>query len=185
MASAGGGGGGGHGGGHGGGVGHAGPHGGFHGGFHHHAFYGGGFYLGIGYPWGYYYPGYYGYYGPPYYSAYPVAAPVAVGHPSLSTPETLPPPSAAPGPFARIEVRVPDDAEVWFEEVRTAQTGPIRQFVSPRLEPGEEYAYEIRARWLEDGRSVTRSRRIMVQAGRNVRVDFVAPDRAPPPAPQP
>jgi uncharacterized protein (TIGR03000 family) len=79
-------------------------------------------------------------------------------------------------------VRVPDDAEVWFDDVRTAQTGPVRQFVTPRLEPGEEYAYEIRARWLENGRSVTRTRRIVIQAGRNVRVDFVPSDRTPPAA---
>jgi uncharacterized protein (TIGR03000 family) len=96
-----------------------------------------------------------------YQSLYPAASPL--GSPNV------------PRNVAVIEVRVPENAELWIDDVRVAQTGLIRQLISPQLEPGEEYIYEVRARWLENGRSVTRSRKIVVQAGSNVRVDFVVP----------
>ena len=67
--------------------------------------------------------------------------------------------------IARIELRVPDGAEVWFGGVRTEQSGTQRQFESPPLVPGKEYAYEIRVVWKADGREVAESRNVSVHAG--------------------
>jgi uncharacterized protein (TIGR03000 family) len=78
-------------------------------------------------------------------------------------------PAAAP---ARVEVRVPPAADVWFGSVRTKQTGAARLFESPELTPGKQYAYEVRARWREGGNEVERTRRIIVSAGARAVVDF-------------
>jgi uncharacterized protein (TIGR03000 family) len=59
---------------------------------------------------------------------------------------------------------VPAGAAVWFESVRTRQTGAERYFFSPPLTPGATYAYEVEARWNEDGKPVERQRQIVVHA---------------------
>lgn len=76
------------------------------------------------------------------------------------------------GNTARIEVRVPADARIWFDGTQTSQTGAVRNFVSPPLNAGENYAYEIRAQWMENGREVNQSRRVSVRTGANEVVDF-------------
>jgi uncharacterized protein (TIGR03000 family) len=75
----------------------------------------------------------------------------------------------------RLELIVPSTAEVWVEGVLTKQAGRARQFVSPPLEPGVEYAYNVRARWSQDRRSVDRVHQVPVRAGDVVRVDFLKP----------
>jgi uncharacterized protein (TIGR03000 family) len=73
---------------------------------------------------------------------------------------------------ARIRLRVPADADVWFEGVKTRQTGTERYFYSPPLTPGLTYAYEVEARWKEDGKVVRRQRQIVVHAGDSLRIDL-------------
>jgi uncharacterized protein (TIGR03000 family) len=74
---------------------------------------------------------------------------------------------------ARIDVRVPANAEILFEGEKTTQTGSSRQFVSPPLTPGGKYTYDIQARWMENGRQINRTRHVPVGAGQVVRVDFL------------
>jgi uncharacterized protein (TIGR03000 family) len=85
-------------------------------------------------------------------------------------------PSSAAQP-ARITVRVPADAVVWFDGVPTRQSGPWRRLVTPPLEPGRKYRYEVRARWGEGGQAVERQRRLSFRAGDNLTVDFLPPTR--------
>jgi uncharacterized protein (TIGR03000 family) len=75
----------------------------------------------------------------------------------------------------RLDVIVPDTAEVRIEGALTKQTGGVRKFVSPPLSPGSKYAYEVRARWSQDGRTVDRVQQVVVRAGDLVRVDFIKP----------
>lgn len=75
---------------------------------------------------------------------------------------------------ARLNVRVPVDAVVWFEGARTNSTGAERRFQSPELTPGEVYTYTIRARWTQNGQEMTQSRQVDVRAGANVIVSFPA-----------
>ncbi len=77
-----------------------------------------------------------------------------------------------------ISVSVPADAEIWFDGSKTVQTGTLRRFVSSPIVPGHDYAYEVTAKWKEDGREVTQSRRVLVHAGESVNVIFpqVAPN---------
>lgn len=72
-----------------------------------------------------------------------------------------------------INVRVPPDAEVWFDDQKTSQTGPIRSFITPALNPDQDFVYHIRARWTENGRQVDKTRRIDVHAGDRLFVNFV------------
>ena len=192
-------GGGGHGGGHGGG-GHGG-HGGHHDG-HGHSSFGFGVSLGFGYPYygygyngygyngygysSYYYPYsypyYYGdYYYPPrpynYYDAYPQQyAPYPPANNGVSQPPAPPAPAYSTNPNAVVfNVRVPPNAEMWFEGNKTSQTGGQRVFESPPLKPGVDYSYEVRAKWMENGRQKDETRKLTVRAGEQVAINFMPP----------
>jgi uncharacterized protein (TIGR03000 family) len=80
---------------------------------------------------------------------------------------------SVPGDVALFRVRVPADAEVWFSETKTMQQGIDRLFVTPSLGPAQSFAYEIRARWEENGREVERRQRVTVHAGDRQTVDFL------------
>jgi uncharacterized protein (TIGR03000 family) len=76
---------------------------------------------------------------------------------------------------AIIDVRVPADAEILFEGDKTSQTGANRAFVSPALQPGRTFTYEIRAKWTgTDGKPVEQTRQVKIQAGVRTLVDFMA-----------
>ena len=62
-----------------------------------------------------------------------------------------------------------------IDGTRTTRQGAERQFVSPPLEPGKRYSYEIEARWTEDGKEVSQTRKVVVEAGRRIDVDFTRP----------
>lgn len=86
------------------------------------------------------------------------------------------PPDAPEEQVAYIHVRVsPPDAEISFEGSKTSQIGGSRLYVSPPLVQGENYAYDIRVSWKENGREVTRTRKVAVRAGDRLSVVFRAP----------
>src|SRR5437016_5748296 len=79
------------------------------------------------------YPGYYGGYDYPYYSGYyaPPAVNLYADAPSVapltppSYPGYYPPQAASTDRPVQVTVRVPPNAEVWFGDARTTQTGTI------------------------------------------------------------
>jgi uncharacterized protein (TIGR03000 family) len=74
---------------------------------------------------------------------------------------------------ARIRLTVPTDAQVWFDNNATKQSGETRHFESPPLAPGHQYVYDIKVRWRDkDGREVTRTRQLNVSANAEVSADF-------------
>lgn len=74
---------------------------------------------------------------------------------------------------ASIQVHVPaPNADLWVEGWKTASKGDWRRFLSPPLVPGNRYEYEMRARWSENGREMSRSREVPLRAGEHVVVDF-------------
>jgi uncharacterized protein (TIGR03000 family) len=79
--------------------------------------------------------------------------------------------SASASP-ARLEVHLPDTAELWIDGVKSNQSGTMRAFVTPELQAGKQYAYELRATWSDQGRQVTETRRVSFRAGDKVDVDF-------------
>jgi uncharacterized protein (TIGR03000 family) len=148
---------------------------------------------------GYYYESYWHGYNPGYYARRYSAPPVFVV-PSKMAPSAMPyvyyvppvvaPPKAnrappimirdvigagSPAPAdasAQIELQVPADAQVFFDGEKTTQTGEQRQFVTPPLALGREYAYEVRATWKDSVREVTESRHLSFRAGDRVRASF-------------
>jgi len=162
--------------------------------------YGGGYgrYYG-GYPnygggWGNPYGGYCGgtmysspyYYGSaPYYSSYTPyygsqnwtsgGAPIYIG--SNTGYQSYYPPDNGGQDYqntALVEVQVPADAELTFDGMKTSQTGPMRTFVTPTLEPGKTFTYEARATWKDNnGAPVTRTRQVRVEAGKRIQVNFM------------
>jgi uncharacterized protein (TIGR03000 family) len=176
-------GGGGHGGGDHGGGGHVGGgfggarYGGYRGGFYP----GGGRYGGYRYGYGYgYYPYYdtapYAWSSPTYDSGYSgsyggaSADGTTSDAPPVSNYQTLYPPVT--DTLAHVTVKVPADARVWFEDAPTTSTGPVREFSSPTLTPGERYSYDVRATWTENGHEVTQTQQVGVTAGASVELDF-------------
>jgi len=140
---------------------------------------------------GYYNPGYHnhGYYSNPgYYGTYNYSAPYYYGNDTYySDPIVTVPPNeirqsyysdpssnqAATNQAATVVVLTPTpDAEVWFDGNATSQRGMDRSFQTPALQLGGTYSYTIRARWMENGQAVDRERRVNVQPGQSVTVNF-------------
>lgn len=95
--------------------------------------------------------------------------------PSPNPAPTTIPVTAPASDVATLKVVLPlPDAELWVEGARTMQTGMTRTFESPPLIAGIDYAYHLRARWVEGGHAVELWRTVPVGAGQQVLVDFTA-----------
>jgi uncharacterized protein (TIGR03000 family) len=66
--------------------------------------------------------------------------------------------TAAGQATAVVTVLVPADAEVFFDGERMTETGTERRFVTPPLTVGENYSYQVRARWQQPRTSTPGSR---------------------------
>jgi uncharacterized protein (TIGR03000 family) len=73
------------------------------------------------------------------------------------------------------------DARLEVEGMLTRQSGPVRRFVSPSLEPGKTYSYTLTAFWKPNNYTdITRTRKVSVQAGKETKVDLRTKDPAQP-----
>jgi uncharacterized protein (TIGR03000 family) len=82
--------------------------------------------------------------------------------------------SAPAADTARIEIRVPEGADVVFGGQATRQTGAVRRFESPPLMPGTDYTYAVTVTWTAGGKKVTESRELVVRAGTQMNESFPA-----------
>jgi uncharacterized protein (TIGR03000 family) len=124
----------------------------------------------------YYYPSWYGTNYAPYYSYG-----VITGTPNYSTVATETPQTGnyygtttTSSDSVLINVKVPLEAEIWFDNHKTAQTGTDRRFITPSLDPGRTFTYDVHARWTEGNRPVDQTRKVTVHAGDQLTVDFTA-----------
>ncbi len=117
-------------------------------------------------------PGYGSYY-PGAGSAYPSAS-TSTSPPAGRYESYYPPPTGTnqQDRIARVTVTVPADARLWMNETLMSLTGSVREFDSPPLAPGLQYAYVITAAWKENGREVTQTQTVDVAAGSRVNVRF-------------
>jgi uncharacterized protein (TIGR03000 family) len=170
--------------------------------YHRYGYYNVGNALLTRYPYGYAIYGatpYYAYYASPYYSLYGSSygygdgssgdssadyptAPYSAG----STPDqgAAPKSNASTAELATptdtrayITIQAPEDAQIWFDDQPTTQTGKVRQFYSPPLTLDESYV--IRAVWVQDGRTVESIRQVSVYPGDRITVDFTKPAKSP------
>jgi uncharacterized protein (TIGR03000 family) len=87
------------------------------------------------------------------------------------------PPAMDPN-TASLTVRVPEDAEIWFDDTKMTQTGTVREFVTPQLVPEKEYSYMTRARWTTNGKVFDQTHKVGFRAGQAILVDFLTPPPA-------
>jgi uncharacterized protein (TIGR03000 family) len=130
---------------------------------------------------GYYNPGYYssnpgyynqGYYNQGYYSNYPSNNNNYSQQPSYGGYQSFYPSNPNANQSAYVRLRVPADAEVWFEGQKTQQTGTDRLYVSPPLDRNRNYVYDVKVRWTENGQQVERDRKLTVQGGTQADASF-------------
>jgi len=108
------------------------------------------------------------------------AVPPDAADPLYPALQTGPPPvsAAAPAPAderARFSVDVPANAQLWVENTLTTATGTVREFQSPPLTPGRQYAYTVHARWTDNGHEVDQSQRVQFGPGDHVNMLFPVP----------
>jgi uncharacterized protein (TIGR03000 family) len=73
---------------------------------------------------------------------------------------------------ARITVRIPEAARLYVDGVARPMTSTVRTFDTPELEPGQSYYYNFKVEVSQDGKTRSDDRRVIVQAGKDVTVDF-------------
>ena len=73
---------------------------------------------------------------------------------------------------ARITVRIPAGATLYVDGKPTDGTNLVRQFTSPKLPSGQEFAYLMKAEMVRDGRPDSSTQKVTFRAGEIVSVDF-------------
>src|SRR5262249_47647198 len=73
---------------------------------------------------------------------------------------------------AYVVVTLPEDAQLYFDGSLTTQVGDTRTFVTPPLQAGSTYSYQLKAEALRGGKVVSQSRQIQVKAGQTTRLSF-------------
>ena len=73
---------------------------------------------------------------------------------------------------AHLRILVPADAKLWVGGMQTEKLGIEHDFNSPALTPGKSYTYEVKARWMQAGQPVERTRKVKVMANRTTTIDF-------------
>ena len=71
-----------------------------------------------------------------------------------------------------IGIRVPENAQIWIDGQKTTQAGTFREFVTPPLESGQRYSYDIKARWTENGQEIVRDRKVTFHTGDRLMVNM-------------
>ena len=73
---------------------------------------------------------------------------------------------------ARIRVLLAADAVLTIDGAPTKATSGVRDFITPPLQPGKDFHYDLRARLGRTGTEVTIERRITVRAGQETVVNM-------------
>ncbi len=123
------------------------------------------------------------------YSGYGVAGAVPYGHmvpgtPVPSTPakpngEKIKEPKVKPTQKvpANLSIEVPQDAKLYVDGMLTKANSKVRQFVTPPLQNGEAYYYDLKAEVERDGQRIAVKGRVIIRAGQNVRATLSEPSR--------
>jgi uncharacterized protein (TIGR03000 family) len=92
---------------------------------------------------------------------------VKVNFGDMSTAKVVP--QAAP---ASVTVRLPADARLSVDGIECPLTSATRTFNTPKLDPGQRYVYTLKAEIVREGQTRADSKRVFVEAGKKVDVDF-------------
>jgi uncharacterized protein (TIGR03000 family) len=82
---------------------------------------------------------------------------------------------APPGPVpALVTIHLPADAQLLFSGVAAAGSGEIRTFMTPPLEPNQEYGYEMTVEVRKDGRIFGLTKTVIILANDRKEIRFNA-----------
>lgn len=81
--------------------------------------------------------------------------------------------ASEPAP-AQITVFLPADAKLFVNQRRTQSTGTSRALVTPPLEAGYEYSYDVRVELERAGKKLEATKKVRFRAGQSVEADFRA-----------
>jgi uncharacterized protein (TIGR03000 family) len=73
---------------------------------------------------------------------------------------------------ARLTIRLPQNAHLWIQGKEIGNPGAEYTLVSPALESGFNYSYQLKAQWMEGGAQIVRTRAVQVRAGESLNVDL-------------
>ncbi|MCS6851851.1 MAG: TIGR03000 domain-containing protein [Gemmataceae bacterium] len=76
---------------------------------------------------------------------------------------------------ATLVVTLPEDAKLFIDDRPTTSTSGTRVFRTPELKRGYEYTYVLRMEVVVDGETKSVTRRAVVRAGEETRVDLQLP----------
>jgi uncharacterized protein (TIGR03000 family) len=106
----------------------------------------------------------------------PSVMPVNPASPPVSPAATSTP--ASPGSDrAMITVKLPAGAALFVDDRKSPSNEPVRQFSTPPLPAGREYAYLMRAEIVRNGQTETFTQKVPFRAGERVEVDFTSVGR--------
>ena len=95
-----------------------------------------------------------------------------------------PAPAPAPKPVekkkveatpAHITVHLPADAKLSVDGVECPLVSDTRAFDTPRLQPGQQFYYTVKAEIVREGKTVSESKRVIFEAGAKIDVEFRLP----------
>lgn len=73
---------------------------------------------------------------------------------------------------ARLTVRIPAGATLYVDGQKVEGTDTFREFTTPKLPGGREFAYLMKAEMLRNGRPESTTQKVLFRAGEIVSVDF-------------
>jgi uncharacterized protein (TIGR03000 family) len=97
------------------------------------------------------------------------------GAPAAPAPAPKPEKKVEASAPAHITVHVPADAKLTVDGVECPLTSETRTFDTPKLQPGQQYYYTVKAEVVRDGKTRTETKRLIFEAGKKIDVDFTLP----------
>jgi uncharacterized protein (TIGR03000 family) len=73
---------------------------------------------------------------------------------------------------ARLTVELPQGARLFVDGSPVKATSAKRSFITPPLQAGQTYYYDLRAEMIRDGQTVAVSRRVLVRPGQEAHASF-------------
>jgi uncharacterized protein (TIGR03000 family) len=109
----------------------------------------------------------------------PVARPAETAEPKTAAPAPGAPAPTSPGAAERatITVKLPPGATLYVDDRKSPSAEPVRQFSTPPLPAGRDFAYLMKAELVRNGQTETFTQKVPFRAGERVEVDFTAVGR--------
>ncbi|MFM8272672.1 MAG: TIGR03000 domain-containing protein, partial [Gemmata sp.] len=94
--------------------------------------------------------------------------------PAAPTGTTPSAPAAPTTDRATITVKLPPGATLYVDDKKSPSKDAVRQFATPPLPAGREFAYQLKAEIVRDGQPETLTQKVPFRAGERIVVDFTS-----------